>query len=671
MVGADETPLETVPTTTDTATGTINTRVFGVSALLILALSLFGVAGADTASEVFRQVQSWIVTHLGWFYVIAVTGFLVFAVALAVSRYGEIRLGPDDSVPDYSYSSWFAMLFSAGMGIGLMFFGVAEPLIHFADPPVAGIAPQSPEAAREAMRVSFLHWGFHAWAIYIVVGLALAYFGFRYNLPLTIRSTLYPLLGERIHGPAGDLVDIFAIIGTVFGVATSLGFGAMQISSGLNFLFGTGETVMVQLVLITLITLAATGSVAAGLDAGIRRLSLLNMALAMLLVVFVLVAGPTVFLLTAWAQNTGSYLSEIVALSFRQFAYEPTPWLGDWTLFYWGWWIAWAPFVGMFIARISRGRTIREFVVGVLVVPATFTFLWMTVFGDTAIHAVLEGSAAGLVELVQVNLPVALFALFEQLPYSALTSLVGTVLVVTFFVTSSDSGSLVTSMISANGSSDPPLWNRVFWAVAKGVAAAALLVAGGLGALQTAAIASALPFTLVMIAICAGTLKALRQERAEQRRIQLPPLPVARAGMDWRHRLAQLVRHHDRRSARQFLQQKAAPALASVQAELAEHGIDATVDSDDDSVRLSVHESDGNRFEYGVRLRGYRTVTFAFVQTPAADEQERHWYAEAWCNATAEQYDVLGLTREQIIDDLLAHYSRWLNARTAPMPGAE
>jgi choline/glycine/proline betaine transport protein len=313
----------------------LNVRVFAISVALIVAFSLFGVFSTETATQVFQVVQAWIVGNLGWYYVLAVSGFLLFSLVLAFSRYGEVRLGPDDCRPDYSYGSWFAMLFSAGMGIGLMFFGVAEPLTHFAQPPVAEVSPQSVEAARDAMRVSFLHWGLHAWAIYIVVGLALAYFGFRMGLPFTIRSTLFPLLGDRIHGRLGDLVDVFAIIGTVFGVATSLGFGAMQVNAGLNYLFGVPLGVGAQLLLIAAITLIATASVAAGLDAGIRRLSMFNMALAVLLVIFVLLAGPTVFLLTAWAQNTGSYLSEIVHLSFRQFAYRPTPWMGDWTLFYW------------------------------------------------------------------------------------------------------------------------------------------------------------------------------------------------------------------------------------------------------------------------------------------------------------------------------------------------
>ncbi len=644
----------------------IHLRVFGVAAVLILAFVLFGALASETAEATFLATQAWIVGNLGWFYVLVVAGFLVFALMVAFSRYGRIRLGPDDSRPDYSYPSWFAMLFSAGMGIGLMFFGVAEPLLHFAHPPVPGGDPESVEAAREAMRVSFLHWGFHAWAIYIVVGLALAYFGFRHGLPLTIRSTLYPVLGERIHGRLGDLVDVFAILGTVFGVATSLGFGAMQVNAGLDYLFGIEMSREIQLVLIAIITLIATGSVALGLDAGIRRLSLMNMVLALFLLLFVLVAGPTVFLLSAFPQNTGSYLSEFFDLSFRQFAYEPTPWLGDWTLFYWGWWIAWSPFVGMFIARISRGRTIREFVTGVLVVPALFTFLWMTIFGNTAINAVLTGTAPELVAMVDENIPVALFALFQVLPVAEFTSAVAILLVVTFFVTSSDSGSLVTSMISSGGHANPPLWNRVFWAIVKGLVAGTLLLAGGLAALQTAAIASALPFTLVMLAMCVGLMLALRRERAEEVRLRRPALPVARAGLDWRKRLDHLVRHHDRKSAGRFIEQTVAPALASVREELAGHGIDASVVRDDDGIALEVQEADGETFSYGARLRSYRLVTFAFVETPAADARNRHWFVEAWCSVTRDQYDILGLSREQIIDDLIGHYSRWVHARTAP-----
>jgi choline/glycine/proline betaine transport protein len=392
--------------------------------------------------------------------------FLVFVVILAFSSAGAIKLGRDESTPEYSYGSWFAMLFSAGMGIGLMFFGVAEPLLHTIDPPVGDAL--TVEAARQAMRITFFHWGMHAWAIYSVVALALAYFAYRHGLPLAIRSALYPLIGERIHGPIGHAVDVFAVLGTLFGVATSLGLGVVQINAGLNELFGVPVAVGVQVILIVVITAIATLSVGLGLDAGIQRISVLNIVLAVVLVAFVLFAGPTVFLLQTLVQNTGMYLSNLVDMTFNLYAFEPTGWIGGWTLFYWAWWIAWSPFVGLFIARISRGRTIREFVLSVLLVPVGFTFVWMTVFGGTAIHMVLVQGITGLAEVVAIDEAVALFEFLRQLPLAGLTSVLATLLVVTFFVTSSDSGSLVVDMLTNGGHEASPTWQRVFWAVVEG-----------------------------------------------------------------------------------------------------------------------------------------------------------------------------------------------------------
>jgi choline/glycine/proline betaine transport protein len=490
----------------------INPPVFFVSAGLILAFALFGALAPETANRVFTTVQALIVADFGWFYIAAVAGFLIFAIVLMFSRYGDVKLGPDDSEPDYSYLSWFAMLFSAGMGIGLIFFGVAEPIQHYASPPVG--EGKTIAAAREAMVLTFFHWGLHAWAIYIVVGLALAYFAFRRGLPLTIRSALYPLIGKRIYGPIGHAVDIFAVLGTMFGVATSLGLGVLQVNAGFNHLFGLPTSIPVQLVLIAAITGMATLSVVAGLDKGVKRLSELNIILAGLLLAFVLVTGSTVFLLQAFVQNIGTYLGEVVPRTFRLYAYEPNPWLGNWTLFYWGWWIAWSPFVGMFIARISRGRTIREFIGGVLLVPTLFTFLWMTVFGNTAIALDMAGTAA-IADTVANNLPVALFETLEQLPFATIVSGIATLLIITFFVTSADSGALVIDMITSGAAENPPVWQRVFWAVSAGAVGAVLLVAGGLQALQTAAIASALPFAVVMVFICYGLLRALQTEGQE------------------------------------------------------------------------------------------------------------------------------------------------------------
>lgn len=374
-------------------TSTINPPVFFTSAVLILLLVVYATLFQEHAQGVFEAVQQWIITNASWFYILSVALILICVVFLAISRYGDIKLGPDHSEPDYRNKSWFAMLFSAGMGIGLMFFGVAEPVMHFINPPVGD--PNTVAAAREAMNITFFHWGLHAWAIYAMVALILAYFSFRNGLPLTLRSALYPLIGERIYGPIGHAVDIFAILGTVFGVATSLGYGVLQINSGLNQLFDLPINTTVQVILIAVTCTLATLSVASGLDKGVRILSEVNLGLAAILMLFVLTVGPTVFLLQAYVQNTGAYLSDIVSKTFNLFAYEPTDWIGGWTLLYWGWWLSWSPFVGLFIARISRGRTIREFVCGVLFVPAGFTLLWMTVFGDSAIHMILHGGCQG------------------------------------------------------------------------------------------------------------------------------------------------------------------------------------------------------------------------------------------------------------------------------------
>jgi len=640
--------------------------VFFVSGGLALAIVAYGVLLPEQAGTLFSTVQRWVVSTFGWYYVGLVAFFLVFALVLAFSRFGEIRLGPDDSEPDYSYLSWFSMLFSAGMGIGLMFFGVAEPITHFAHPPSDEIPAQSLEAARESMRITFLHWGVHAWAIYIVVGLALALFAFRYNLPLTIRSALYPIIGERIYGPIGNIVDIFAVLGTLFGAATSLGLGAMQVNAGFGYILGIPEATFVQLILIAAITGMATVSVVLGLDAGIRRLSILNLWLALALIGFVIVAGPTLFLLSTFMQNTGSYISGIVDLSFRLWAYEGNEWMGSWTLFYWGWWMAWSPFVGMFIARISRGRTVREFVVGVMVVPAAFTFLWVTVFGDTALHMVLKQGMTELVAIVDESVPVALFAMLERLPLAAITTVLATTLVITFFVTSSDSASLVVVMLTSGGTADPPTWQRVFWAVAEGLVAAVLLLAGGLSALQTASIASALPFTVVLIAVCVGLWRALSDDHTGRHPhgVPLPAVPVQGSSANWKDRLAHLVRSYDRVQVERFLRDTVRPALQTVAEELREHNLEATLKHDEDAEELHVQEAGGVEFTYTVRMRGHKPATFAFAEAP--DERNalpRDWFAEASNSSTRERYDVMGLTREQVIADFLAHYGGHVNVR--------
>ena len=491
----------------------IEPAVFLSSAAVVLALLGFGVADPAGAKELFLGLQDWIVGTWGWLFVGATALFLLFSIWCALGKRGAIRLGPEDERPAFGLPSWFAMLFSAGMGIGIMFFGVAEPVTHFADPPVATAG--TPEAARQAMTITFFHWGLHAWGVYAVMGLAIAYFGHRQGLPLAIRSTLHPLLGDRIHGWLGHGVDVFAVFGTLFGLATSLGLGAMQINAGLARLFDAPVSSSVQVMVIAVITAAATTSVVLGLDRGIRRLSEFNVALATLLLLFVAFMGPTWALLEAFPARLFDYVAALVPLSSGYQTIGSVDWQKGWTLFYWAWWIAWSPFVGMFIARISRGRTIREFVLGVLIVPTLISCLWFTVFGWSALT--LDAQTPGLVATVQGDNAIGIYALLERLPAAEWTSLLAALVVAIFFVTSSDSGSFVVDMLTSGGHPDPPVWQRVFWAVSEGVVAAVLLLAGGLAALQSAAINTGLPFCLILLAVCAGLGRALWREGAPDR----------------------------------------------------------------------------------------------------------------------------------------------------------
>jgi len=637
----------------------VNPPVFFTSAALIALLVVTGVAFPQQAEALFTQVQRFVTGAFGWFYIGSVAAFLIFVVALALGRFGNVKLGPDDAMPDYTYATWFAMLFSAGMGIGLMFFAVAEPVMHFTSPPVG--EGGTVQAARDAMKITFFHWGVHAWAIYIVVGLSLAYFAFRHELPLTVRSALYPLIGERIHGPIGHTVDVFAVLGTMFGIATSLGLGVMQVNAGLNYLTGVEVSLAVQLMLIAGITLLATVSVASGLDRGVRRLSELNLLLALILMLFVLATGPTVFLLNAFFQNLGTYAAQLVSMTFAIYAYEPNPWIGDWTLFYWGWWISWSPFVGMFIARVSRGRSIREFIGGVLLVPAGFTFLWLTVFGDTALHMALADSGSSIVATVRDNLPVALFALLEQLPLPAVTATIGITLVVIFFVTSSDSGSLVIDMITSGGAATPPLWQRIFWALTAGLVAAVLLVAGGLKALQTAAIASALPFAVVMLVICYGLLRGLQMSHGAVRVSEPGRARLPRAGQQpsWHRRLSNLISRRGRGEVLGFIEATVAPALEAVAEELRHEGLDARVDTGEGRAELTVYQNGRPDFLYAVRARSYRMPSFAFPEfTFKKEEEARYYQAEVHLKDGPQQQDLTGFSQDEVIHDLLSRYER-------------
>lgn len=486
-----------------------NPPIFYTAALFILLFLLAGVILPSQTAALFGTLAALIARTLGWFYILAVTLIVAFLIWVGVSRYGRLRLGAPDSRPEYGNATWFAMLFTAGIGTVLMFYGVAEPIDHYVDNPTR--ANRTIEAAQEAVHLSFYHYGLHAWGVFGLVGLALAYFSFRKGLPLSIRSAFQPLLGDRIDGRWGHAIDIFSVLGTIFGVSVSLGLAASQFSAGLEHVTGIPNTEMVRLTAIFGITILATISVVRGLDGGIRRLGQINMVLAVVLLLYVLLAGPTAHLLDAFVQNLGYYLDNIVRTSFWTETYRETDWQADWTLFIWAWQISWAPFVGMFIARISRGRTVREFVFGVLLTPAIFTFFWFTVFGNTALW--LEQGGAGLAAIVEDDFPIALFAMLEMLPYGApLFTGIALIVVFLFFVTSSDSGSLVVDQITAGGRTDSPVKQRIFWALTEGAIAGVLLIGGGITALSNVVTAMGLPFCVVLVFVAVGLGKALGRE---------------------------------------------------------------------------------------------------------------------------------------------------------------
>lgn len=642
----------------------INKPVFFGSVIIIGLFAAVGVVFPSQADEIFGSLQSSILTSFGWLYLLAVGIFLVTVLLLCLGRFGRLKLGPDDSTPDFKFVSWIAMLFAAGMGIGLMFYAVGEPMTHFMVPPTA--EPRSIPAMREAMSVTFFHWGIHAWAVYAVVGLSLAYFGYRYNLPLTIRSGLYPLLKERINGPIGHAVDIFAIVGTMFGIATSLGTGVTQINAGLSYLLGFPVGPIVQLPLIAVVTGLATISVVTGLDKGVRILSETNLVVAILLMMFVLFVGPTAELFRDFVQNLGLYFDQLVLRTFNIYAYNPTPWIDAWTLFYWAWWISWSPFVGMFIARISRGRTVREFVCAVLFIPAGFTFFWMTVFGNTAI-SIDTGIAAGeLGQAIANDVSTGLFDFFTYLPFTGITSTLAILLVAIFFITSSDSGSLVIDSIAAGGETETTTAQRVFWCVMEGVVAGSLLLAGGLGALQSATIATALPFTFVMLALVLSLIIGMKADLAQQYAHEVQPGTIPAqpgAGLTWQRRLALMLKAPTKREVLEFMGKKARPALDQVAEELTKRGRPATVEQEPDGSMLLRSPAEGVRdFVYGISLVELPLASFSPLDT----KREFRYEARTYFSSGGRGYDIMGLLPDQLIADVLVQFERYLALVNSP-----
>lgn len=495
----------------------VSKPVFLTSVILITLFIIFGAFFNEQAEIVFGQAKEFVSLRFGWFFIVVINATVMMSIYMIFSRYGDIRLGHQTEKPEYKLLSWIGMLFSAGIGIGLLYWGTAEPLYHYMAPPLG--EGETVASAKLAMNISFLHYGFHVWALYGMVALALAYFHYRRGLPLAIRSTLYPILGKKIYGGWGHTVDTLAVFGTMFGVVTTLGLGVLQINSGLESVFGIPNNITVQIMLIAFITVLAGLSLFMGLDKGIKRLSDINIFLTIVLLSFVIILGPTQFIFNSFIENIGNYLHQVIPLGTWTESYEGQEnWQSSWTIFYWAWWISWSPFVGVFVARISRGRTIREFTLGVLLIPITILFLWFTAFGGSAVHMELMAAAdpsmasPGLVEAVRADTGSAIFKLMESYPLTTVFNLLIVLMIVLWFVTSSDSASFVIDMLTSGGDTDPPKIQRLFWAGTEGVIAAVLLAAGGLGALQAASIVSGFPFAVVILVMMYSLLRGLSRD---------------------------------------------------------------------------------------------------------------------------------------------------------------
>lgn len=493
----------------------LHPQVSSISGGLILLFIVLTLVFREQSGAFFQGLLDGIGNTFGWLYILASNFFIIVMLLIAFSGFGRIRIGGPDALPEFSTFSWFAMLLSAGMGIGLMFWSVAEPIFHYMIPsPMFNVLPETAQSAQGALGLTYYHWGIHPWGIYALVGLSLAFFAFNRGLPLTIRSIFHPILGDKIYGFWGNIIDVLSVLATLFGLATSLGLGVKQVSSGLQYLFGFPSSTEYAVLLIGVITLLALISIATGLDKGVKNLSLANMYTAGLFMFFLLVMGPTVYILKAFTQNLGFYIQNLPQLSFwveTYFGAEGSHWQNPWTVFYWGWWISWSPFVGMFIARISKGRTIREFILVVMLFPTLLSFFWMSTFGGSALWLQITGSA-DIAGAVNKDVSTALFVMLESFPLTQITSFIAILLVTIFFITSSDSGSLVVDHLTSGGKLDSPVPQRIFWGLVQGACAAALIMGGGLIALQSASIATGLPFTVVLLVMCYSLYRGLQEE---------------------------------------------------------------------------------------------------------------------------------------------------------------
>lgn len=644
----------------------LNKVVFYFSATLILLFSIITILFNEQANQVIINILNWVSRTFSWYYLLAATLYLVFIVFIACSRYGEIKLGPKHSKPEFSLLSWSAMLFSAGIGIDLMFFSVAEPLSHYINPPVG--EGETFEAARQSMVWTLFHYGLTGWSMYALIGVALGYFSYRYNLPLTIRSALYPIFGKKINGPIGHTVDTAAVLGTIFGIATTCGIGVVQLNYGLHVLFDLPENIWIQTALIAVAVIITIISVTAGVNKGIRILSEINIYVSIGLLLFILFVGNTEFLLAALIQNFGDYISQFPKLSLTSFPFEqPKEWMNSWTLFFWAWWIAWSPFVGLFLARISRGRTIREFVTGTLVIPLLFTLTWLSIFGNSALYSVIFDGNTQLATTVLENPAHGFYDLLAQYPGFMFTAGVATITGLLFYVTSADSGALVLGNFTTkftNIEHDSPRWLSVFWAIAIGLLTLAMLMANGVTALQNTTIIMGLPFSFVIFFVMAGLYKSLRLEDFRQASTSLNAAPVVGNVdiLNWKKRLSRVMLHPSLPQTRTMLDNVCKPAIEAVATELIDKGIQVNIQEKSLEeepelyhLDLTIQLDEEENFVYEIWPVRYDTPNFS----SRGKRTKRYYYRlESYLFEGSQGNDLVGYSKEQVINDILDKYER-------------
>ena len=643
-----------------------NPLVIGTTLFFVVLLVAMILIAPEQTQTLLNAAKSGIFANFSWFYVLAFSVFLGFLVILSVSSLGNIKLGNDEEEPEFGFLSWLAMLFAAGMGVGLMFFGVAEPLTHYLSDITTGTAEHKQQ---EALLHTLFHWGIHAWAVYGTIALALAYFGFRYKLPLALRSCFYPLLKERINGKLGDLIDIMALLATLFGIITTLGFGASQLGAGLHQLGWISEnSFSLQMVVIAVVMSLAIFSAISGVGKGVKILSELNLTLAFCLLIFVLVAGPTLYLLSAFSDNIGTYLSNLVQLSFKTYVYEQehTAWFSGWTILYWAWWCSWAPFVGLFIARISKGRTIREFIFGVLVVPSLFGVLWFTVFGNTAIW-LNDGEAAGTLGQMISSPETLLFKFLDYLPLSGVTGLVSLVVISLFFITSADSGIYVLNNIASRDKSlAAPRWQAVMWGVLMSVVAIVLMQSGGLANLQAMTLLVALPFAMLMLLMCFSLWKGLNADK-KYFDTKVNPTSIFWTGDKWKERLEQMMNQTQEKDILRFLKHTVLPAMRELRQELIGKyelsvQINTLFEQDEPAVELVIQKESMRDFMYGVKSVG-REVSTQLINDDNLPHIQHSMTYEPYTYFFDGRvgYDVQYMDQDELIADMLKHYERYLS----------